>query len=100
MVLLEFDGLLEQRVRYLCRGRGWRIQKLPLLPGADGSQSRQVGLPLSQLSQLLLLHLKNANTDTNMRLNRPRVNKITIHPPLPPLPSVSAAAVLGPPVGI
>lgn len=99
-LLTEFDGLLEQRVSYLRRWRGWRIQELPLLPGANGSQSRQVGLPLSQLSQLLLLHLQNTNTDTNKRPNRARVNKITIHPPLPPWPSVSDATVLGPPAGI
>lgn len=47
-----------------CSRGGWRIQNLPLLPRTNGCQSRQVGLPLPHLSQLLLLHLGNTHITT------------------------------------
>lgn len=60
---------LNEQYLYWSRWR-WRVQVLPLLPGANGCQSRQVGLPLSHLSQLLLLHLHTRkHTHNKMSIN-------------------------------
>lgn len=42
---------------YLCISAKSRRVEFPLLPGSDSSQRRQVGISLSDLSKLLLLHL-------------------------------------------
>lgn len=85
-------------VTYLHCSRGrWRVQNLPLLPGADGCQSCQVGLPLSHLSQLLLLHL-HTHTHTHrqggstLQPLKPSAPRLIV----PPLLSASDAAALGP----
>lgn len=85
-----------------CSRGGWRVQNLPLLPGADGCQSRQVGLPLSHLSQLLLLHLHNTHVprwrSTIQCINIQKQRLVGCpHPFILPLSlSVSDAAALGP----
>lgn len=88
----EWRPLEGRRRAYLRAGRrASRRVHLALLARADGGQGREVGVPLSHLSQLLLLHLEGGAPGERERrftsstsLWTPRT--VITTPPPPPSP--------------